>query len=69
MLLTREQGKPLAMAHEEIGGSIAFLRFSSTQDLPHKTLRDNETEFVVETERRSALSQLSPRGTTQCCCL
>jgi acyl-CoA reductase-like NAD-dependent aldehyde dehydrogenase len=48
-LLTREQGKPLSAAHEEIDWSIAFLRFSATQDLPDKTVRDNETELIVET--------------------
>ncbi|MGF6760295.1 acyl-CoA reductase-like NAD-dependent aldehyde dehydrogenase [Paraburkholderia sp. GAS33] len=48
-LLTREQGKPLAKAHDEIAWSIALLRFSATQDLPHKTVRDNETGFIVET--------------------
>jgi acyl-CoA reductase-like NAD-dependent aldehyde dehydrogenase len=48
-LLTREQGKPLATAHEEIGGSIAFLRFTATQGLSNKTLRDSDTEHVVQT--------------------
>lgn len=49
ILLTREQGKPLAMSRQEIGRSIAFMRFTAKQDLPHRTLRDNETEHVVAT--------------------
>jgi acyl-CoA reductase-like NAD-dependent aldehyde dehydrogenase len=48
-LITREQGKPIAQAHMEVGISIALLRFSSTQDLPNKTLRDTDTEHVIET--------------------
>jgi acyl-CoA reductase-like NAD-dependent aldehyde dehydrogenase len=48
-LITREQGKPLAQAHLEVGVSIALLRFSATQDLPSKTLRDSDTEHVIQT--------------------
>lgn len=48
-LITREQGKPIARAHMEVGISIALLRFSSTQDLPNKTLRDTHTEHVIQT--------------------
>jgi acyl-CoA reductase-like NAD-dependent aldehyde dehydrogenase len=49
VLLTREQGKPLALARQEVGASIAFLRFSATQDPPHTTVRGNGIELVVET--------------------
>jgi len=47
-LLTREQGKPLAQAGFEIGGSIASLRWHATAELPLQTLRDNDVETIVE---------------------
>jgi acyl-CoA reductase-like NAD-dependent aldehyde dehydrogenase len=48
-LLTREQGKPLALSRQEIGRSIALLRFCATQELRPKTLRDTEAAHVVST--------------------
>jgi acyl-CoA reductase-like NAD-dependent aldehyde dehydrogenase len=48
-LLTREQGKPLVAAQQEISRSAAFLRFNAKQVMAHKTLRDTDTEHVVET--------------------
>ncbi len=47
-LLTREQGKPLAQAGFEIGGSVAALRYFAAQDLPMETIRDNAIEKILE---------------------
>jgi acyl-CoA reductase-like NAD-dependent aldehyde dehydrogenase len=48
-LLTREQGKPLEQAQYEVGGAVAFLKFTATQSLPNKTLRDSDSEYIIET--------------------
>jgi acyl-CoA reductase-like NAD-dependent aldehyde dehydrogenase len=47
-LLTAEQGKPLAEAMGEIGGSAAILRILAGLDLPPKVRLDNEREKIVE---------------------
>lgn len=47
-LLTSEQGKPLAQAQFEIGGSIAALRYFAAQELPMTVLRETNVEKVVE---------------------
>jgi acyl-CoA reductase-like NAD-dependent aldehyde dehydrogenase len=47
-LLTSEQGKPLADAMGEVGGSAYILRVLSAMDLPSKTLMEDEKEKVVE---------------------
>jgi acyl-CoA reductase-like NAD-dependent aldehyde dehydrogenase len=47
-LLTQEQGKPIAQAAYEIGGSIAALRAFAQMDLPLKTLRESATEKIVQ---------------------
>jgi acyl-CoA reductase-like NAD-dependent aldehyde dehydrogenase len=47
-LLTAEQGKPLAQAMGEIGGSAAILRILAGLDLPPKVRLDNEREKIVE---------------------
>jgi acyl-CoA reductase-like NAD-dependent aldehyde dehydrogenase len=46
-LLTEEQGKPLAHAAGEIGGSIAMIRAFAAMDLPVKVLRETQTERIV----------------------
>jgi acyl-CoA reductase-like NAD-dependent aldehyde dehydrogenase len=46
-LLTEEQGKPLAHAAGEIGGSVAMIRAFAAMDLPVTVLRDNEHERIV----------------------
>jgi acyl-CoA reductase-like NAD-dependent aldehyde dehydrogenase len=47
-LLTEEQGKPLAHAIGEIGGSAALIRAFAAMDLPAKVLRDNAQERIVQ---------------------
>jgi acyl-CoA reductase-like NAD-dependent aldehyde dehydrogenase len=47
-LLTEEQGKPLAHAMGELGGSIAMIRAFAAMDLPAKILRETETERIVQ---------------------
>ena len=47
-LLTREQGKPLAQAQFEIGGSVMALRYFATIELSERTLRANASERIFE---------------------
>jgi acyl-CoA reductase-like NAD-dependent aldehyde dehydrogenase len=47
-LLTQEQGKPLAQAQFEIGGSIAALRYFAAIELPERELRRGATETIIE---------------------
>ena len=47
-LLTQEQGKPLAQAFGEIGGSIGMLRAFSEMELPDRVLRDTAEEWIVQ---------------------
>ena len=47
-LLTEEQGKPLAHAAGEIGGSAAIIRAFAAMHLPSKILRETETERIVQ---------------------
>jgi acyl-CoA reductase-like NAD-dependent aldehyde dehydrogenase len=47
-LLTQEQGKPLAAAAHEVGGSVAMIRAFAAMDLPVKILRDNASERIVQ---------------------
>src|SRR5579883_2739687 len=39
-VLTQEQGKPLAMAHYEIGGAVHMIRTFAGMDLPVKVLKE-----------------------------
>lgn len=48
MLLTREQGKPLVQASNEIRSSIGALRYFGSQDLPLKVIRDDADRKIVE---------------------
>ena len=48
MLLTREQGKPLAQANHEIRSSIGALRYFGGQELPLKVIRDDADRKIVE---------------------
>lgn len=52
-LLTREQGKPMAQAMFEIGGSIAGLRAYAEMELPTRVLREDDQQKLLE--RRSPL--------------
>jgi len=47
-LLTQEQGKPLAHAAGELGGSVAMIRAFAAMDLPEKVLRENAAERIVQ---------------------
>jgi acyl-CoA reductase-like NAD-dependent aldehyde dehydrogenase len=46
-VLTQEQGKPLAMARYEIGGSIHMIRTFATMDLPVKVLKETADNRIV----------------------
>jgi acyl-CoA reductase-like NAD-dependent aldehyde dehydrogenase len=46
-LLTQEQGKPLAHAIAEIGGSVAIIQAVAAMDLPSKILRETDQERIV----------------------
>jgi acyl-CoA reductase-like NAD-dependent aldehyde dehydrogenase len=48
VLLTREQGKPLPQAEFEIMASVAALRYFADQDLPLETIRETETDKILE---------------------
>jgi acyl-CoA reductase-like NAD-dependent aldehyde dehydrogenase len=47
-LLTQEQGKPLAQAQFEIGGSIMALRYFASIELHDRSLRDSASERIFE---------------------
>jgi acyl-CoA reductase-like NAD-dependent aldehyde dehydrogenase len=47
-LLTAEQGKPLAQARMEVGGSIAAFRYFSGTELADKVLVDDAAALIVE---------------------
>ncbi|RZF60777.1 aldehyde dehydrogenase family protein [Sphingomonas populi] len=47
-LLTLEQGKPLAQAAHEIGGTIAALRYFATQTLEPHVIRATDIERITE---------------------
>lgn len=53
-LLTRENGKPLAGigSHFELGGAVAWTRYTAALEMPVKVLQDNE-EGRVELHRKS----------------
>ncbi len=56
--LTAEQGKPLAQAEFEVGGSIAAIRYFGAQELLPETLVDEAGSLVVE--------QYYPLGVVAC---
>lgn len=47
MLLTSEQGKPLAQSVQEIGMATTWLRAFSTMKLPEEIVEDNEDRQVI----------------------
>lgn len=47
-LITREQGKPLAVSRIEVGMSIGLLRWFAEQDLPLETIRQSDEGKVLE---------------------
>ena len=50
-LLTREQGKPLAGAKFEIGGSSAWAAYTGSLSLPDKVIQDDEKARIVQTRK------------------
>ncbi len=50
-LLTEEQGKPLPQALDEIGRSVATIRYFATCDLPLEVLKKDATKEVVRQRR------------------
>lgn len=50
-LLTKEQGKPLAQARGEIGGSAAAFRYFAAQELVDETLVDEDGSLIIETRK------------------
>jgi acyl-CoA reductase-like NAD-dependent aldehyde dehydrogenase len=50
-LLTQEQGKPLAGAKFEVGGSSAWAGFTGSLSLPDKVIQDDEKARVVQTRK------------------
>jgi acyl-CoA reductase-like NAD-dependent aldehyde dehydrogenase len=48
MILTKEQGKPLADAEGEVDESVALLRGFASMDLSPLILRDTEHEYIVK---------------------
>jgi acyl-CoA reductase-like NAD-dependent aldehyde dehydrogenase len=50
-LLTREQGKPLAGAKFEIGGSSAWAGFTGSLSLPDKVIQDDDKAKIVQTRK------------------
>jgi acyl-CoA reductase-like NAD-dependent aldehyde dehydrogenase len=47
-LLTAEQGKPIAQARAEMGGTIALLKILAGMDLPSRVLKEDANTKVVE---------------------
>ncbi len=47
-LLTAEQGKPIAQARGEMGGTIALLRILASMELPVRVLKEDANTKVVE---------------------
>lgn len=48
LLLTREQGKPLGQARNEINVGIASLRYFAALTIAPVTLRETETDLIIE---------------------
>jgi acyl-CoA reductase-like NAD-dependent aldehyde dehydrogenase len=47
-LLTQEQGKPIAQARAEMGGTVALIRMLSSMELPARILKEDANTKVVE---------------------
>lgn len=50
-LLTQEQGKPLAGARFEIGGSAAWAGYTGSLSLPDKVIQDDDKAKIVQTRK------------------
>jgi acyl-CoA reductase-like NAD-dependent aldehyde dehydrogenase len=60
-VLTQEQGKPLAMARYEIGGSIHMIRTFATMDLPVKVLKEtDDTRIVMQRTPLGVVAAITP---------
>ncbi|KEA65257.1 Aldehyde dehydrogenase [Marinobacterium lacunae] len=45
-IVTREQGKPLALAQMEVGGAIAWTRYTAELEIPVKVIEDSEQRLA-----------------------
>jgi acyl-CoA reductase-like NAD-dependent aldehyde dehydrogenase len=60
-ILTQEQGKPLGMAHAELGGSIAMIRGFAAMDLPITVLKEtDETRIVMQRTPLGVVAAIMP---------
>jgi acyl-CoA reductase-like NAD-dependent aldehyde dehydrogenase len=60
-LLTQEQGKPLAMAMWEVGGTAAGLQYFASLDLPEKVLKDDaETKIILQHAPLGVVAAITP---------
>jgi acyl-CoA reductase-like NAD-dependent aldehyde dehydrogenase len=60
-VLTQEQGKPLAMAHYEIGGAIHMIRTFAGMDLPVKVLKETaDTRIVMQHAPLGVVAAITP---------
>lgn len=50
-IIVREQGKPLALAHMEVGGAIAWTRATAALELPVEVIEDSPAK-LIELHRR-----------------
>ncbi|MGR4868278.1 aldehyde dehydrogenase family protein [Variovorax sp. LARHSF232] len=48
ILLTQEQGKPIAEARREVAGAVAYIRYFGGLDLPVKVLEDSDVRHVEQ---------------------
>ncbi|HVW71420.1 MAG TPA: aldehyde dehydrogenase family protein, partial [Steroidobacteraceae bacterium] len=60
-LLTQEQGKPLAGAAYELGGSVAMIRAFTAMDLPLKTLKETpDAKIVLQRTPLGVVAAITP---------
>lgn len=45
-IITREQGKPLALAQMEVGGAVAWTRYSADLDIPVEVIEDSPNKRI-----------------------
>lgn len=45
-IIVKEQGKPMALAQMEVGGAVAWTRYTAELELPVKVIEDSDTRLV-----------------------
>lgn len=45
-LIVKEQGKPMALAQAEVGGAVAWTRYSAELDIPVEVIEDTESKRI-----------------------